>query len=256
MVYSQVWGTGPQNALLLHCTLGASGAWRGVAGQLGDGLTMTGFDMRGHGRSKDWDGSADYHSTCTADANCFLKQPMHLIGHSFGATLALRLALERPEMVRSLTMIEPVLTSAVADTKAFDEYQLSFQPVADALQRGDHEAAAEAFSRDWGTGADWSGLPAEMRAYMATRIGFISAAEPAVNQDNAGMVTAGRLEAMDCPVLLMKGSNSPNIITEINAALLARLPNATQVTIEGASHMAPVTHSRQVATAISTFLAL
>lgn len=256
MVYSQVWGSGPQHALMLHCTLGASGAWRGVAGQLGDELTMTGFDMRGHGRSKNWDGTSDYHSVSTADANRFLTQPMHLIGHSFGATLALRLALEHPEMVLSLTMIEPVLTSAVVDTKAYAEYQLSFQPIADALQRGDNEAAAKAFSRDWGTGAEWSGLPAEMRAYMATRIGFISAAEPAVNQDNAGMMAAGRLEAMDCPVLLMKGGNSPDIITEINDALHTRLPNATQVSIKGASHMAPVTHSPLVATAIAKFLQL
>lgn len=256
MVFSQIWGTGRQDALLLHCTLGASGAWRGVAGPLGDSLTMTGFDMRGHGKSEDWDASTDYHSICTADANRFLTQPMHLIGHSFGATLALRLTLERPEMVRSLTMIEPVLTSAVADTKALAEYLVSFQPIIDAIQRGDNDAAAEAFSRDWGAGVDWADLPAEMRAYMAARIGFIPAAEPAIHKDNAGMIAAGRLEAVTCPVLLIKGSKSPNIITAINAALNARLPNATQVTIEEASHMAPVTHSPQVAAAIATFLRL
>jgi lipase len=41
--------------------------------------------------------------------------PVHLIGHSFGATVALRLAIEAPERVASLTLIEPVLFAAAPD---------------------------------------------------------------------------------------------------------------------------------------------
>ena len=57
---------------MLHCSLASSDAWRGVARHLGDGLTMTGFDFRGHGKSADWDGAGDYPSICTADAGGFL----------------------------------------------------------------------------------------------------------------------------------------------------------------------------------------
>jgi pimeloyl-ACP methyl ester carboxylesterase len=36
--------------------------------------------------------------------------PVHMVGHSFGGAIAVRLALARPEMLRRLVLIEPVLT--------------------------------------------------------------------------------------------------------------------------------------------------
>ncbi|KPU84017.1 hypothetical protein JI58_06245 [Marinosulfonomonas sp. PRT-SC04] len=76
MIYAQTWGTGAQAALLLHCSLASSDAWRGVAGHLADDLTMTGFDFPGHGKSSDWDGVADYHSICTKAGLGQLARPM------------------------------------------------------------------------------------------------------------------------------------------------------------------------------------
>ncbi len=256
MVYSQVWGTGVQEALLLHCSLASSDAWRGLAGHLGDGLTMTGFDFRGHGKSEDWVGSADYHCICTKDAAVFLERPMHLIGHSFGATVALRLALERPDMVRSLTMIEPVFFAVVKDSEAYAEHIAGFQPFVDAMQDEAFETAARLFTEMWGTEAGWAMLPEAMRNYATARIGLIPLTESTLFEDSAGMATEGRLEAVSFPVLLIEGSKSPSIVAAINAALAARLPVVSQVKIKGASHMVPITHSAQVAEAISGFLKL
>src|SRR5262245_50224508 len=38
-----------------------------------------------------------------------LGQPFHLVGHSYGGALALRIAMQWPGLVRSLTMFEPVM---------------------------------------------------------------------------------------------------------------------------------------------------
>jgi pimeloyl-ACP methyl ester carboxylesterase len=217
---------------------------------------MTGFDFRGHGKSVDWDGAGDYHAICTADAGEFLTNPMHLIGHSFGATVALRLALEWPDMVRSLTLIEPVFFAVARDTAAYADHTVEFQPFVDAMERGAHEAAAQAFTDVWGTGADWATMPAEMRAYVTKRIGLIPATVPTLYDDSAGMATDGRLEGLACPVLLVEGVQSPNIVAAINDALAARLSDVQRVVIKGAAHMAPITHSAQVAAAISEFLSL
>jgi len=256
MIYTQSWGTGAQEALMLHCSLASSDAWRGMAAYLGDILAMTGFDFQSHGKSGDWDREGDYHAVCTADAHDLLTRPMHLIGHSFGATVALRLALEHPEMVRSLTLIEPVFFAVADGSKAYAEHMAAFQPFAEAMQRGDHEAAARLFTDEWGTGADWDTLPAAMRGYMTARIGLIPTTVPSLYEDNAGMAAPARLEAMACPVLLVEGARSPSIVAAINDALAARLPNVQRLRVKGASHMLPITHSAEVAEAIAGFLPL
>lgn len=256
MIYTQVWGTGAQDALLLHCSLASSDAWRGMAGHLVDVLTMTGIDFQSHGKSADWDGTGDYHAVCTKDADNLLTRPMHLIGHSFGATVALRLALEHPEMVRSLTLIEPVFFAVANGSGAYAEHMAAFQPFVDAMQRGDREDAARMFTDEWGTGAEWAALPAAMRAYMTERIGLIPTTAPTLYEDNAGMAVEGRLETVACPVLLLEGVRSPDIVAAINAALAVRLPDVQRLRVEGASHMLPITHSAEVAGVVAGFLQL
>ncbi len=217
---------------------------------------MTGFDFQSHGKSVDWDGAGDYHTICTTDAGGFLTHPMHLIGHSFGATVALRLALERPEMVRSLILIEPVFFAVAKGSDAYADHMAEFQPFVDAMQRGAHEAAAQAFTDVWGTGADWAMMPAAIRAYITERIGLIPATVSTLYDDSAGMATDGRLERLGCPVLLIEGTQSPSIVAATNGALVARMPDVQRVKVEGASHMVPITHSAQVAAVISGFLNL
>jgi len=65
------------------------------------------FDLPGHGRSADWAGT-DCTADCTAAALAPCYGPRAIVGHSFGATVALRLALKHPSLCHSLTLIEPV----------------------------------------------------------------------------------------------------------------------------------------------------
>lgn len=81
---------------MLHCANAHAGAWRGVALALQDSLHLIAPDGLGHGNAPDWDGQGDYHAAATDRARAFLTEPMDLIGHSFGATVALRLAIETP----------------------------------------------------------------------------------------------------------------------------------------------------------------
>lgn len=256
MLHHQSWGDGGQAALLLHCSLSSSDAWRGVAGHLADDLTMTAPDIPGHGKSADWDGTSDYHRLCSEAAAEFLTRPMHLIGHSFGATIALRLAVEQPDMVRSLTLIEPVFIAAAQGTVEYARHEAEFQPFLDAIERDDKETAARTFTEIWGTGGAWEELPIAARTYIMARVGLVPAAVPALYEDNAELLLQGRLEAVCCPVLLMEGGQAPTIISAINTALAARLPDNRRVRIKEAGHMVPITHPMQTATAIAGFLSL
>lgn len=254
MIYSQTWGTGPQKALLLHCSLASSDAWRGMAAHLVDDLTMTGIDLPGHGRSPDWDGQGDYHALCTQAAAEALVEPMHLIGHSLGATVALRLTVEQPDLVKSLTLIEPVFFTAAKGTPAFQDHLDETEPFTQACLENRHADAARIFTEGWGTGASWQDLPAAMRQSFADCIRLVIATEGALYEDNASVVAEGRIEAINCPVLLVEGEQSPEIISVVNGILEARLSRVKRARISGAGHMVPITHAGKVAAQIAAFL--
>ncbi len=216
---------------------------------------MLAFDLPGHGRSGDWRGEGDYHALSAAIAADFCTPPRHVIGHSLGATIALRLALERPGLVKSLVLIEPVLFAAARGRAAFRAEEEASRPFVAALERGEHEAAARAFTRRWGSGVPWEALPAAQRQYMAARIGLIPATRAVLYEDAAGLLAPGRPEAVECPVLLLEGERSPPVIGEIGAVLGARLPEVRRQRIAGAGHMLPVTHAAEAAREIRAFIA-
>ncbi len=87
------------------------------------GVTITALDQPSHGRSADWDGERDLHGLTTQISIVMAEMigeggPVDIIGHSFGGTVALRMALERPDLVRSLTLVEPVIFAAARAAEA------------------------------------------------------------------------------------------------------------------------------------------
>ena len=251
------WGQGARKAVMIHCSLAHSGAWAALAGQLSDRLTMTAFDLPGHGRGPDWTPGQDLHAQSTRmAADLVAGGPADLIGHSFGATVALRVALEHPEAVRSLVLIEPVLFAAAhaAGDPAFAAHMRDTAAVDAAWEAGDTDAATRHFIALWGAGTSWDALPEAQRAYMAARIGFIPATAGVLADDSAGLLAPGRLEALRCPVLIVTGTGSPSVMPAIARALAARLSHAQRVDVPGAAHMAPITHPQEVGAAIRRFL--
>jgi len=249
-------GYGPRPALAIHCSLAHSGAWRGVGQALADDLTLRAFDLPMHGKSGDWDGQRDVHDVATDIALSLLEAPMDLIGHSFGATVAMRIAIERPELVRSLTMIEPVYFAAASqdDPSQMAEYNAENTAFEAALATGDKEQATRLFNRVWGDGTKWDDIPAPTRAYMVDRIDFIPISSPFLGQDSAGLLTPGMFERAAMPALLIEGSASPKAAHAIGDSLMRRLPDARRVVVEGAGHMVPITHPTEVADALRDFL--
>ena len=241
--------------LMLHCTMGNAGAWRGLTEHLGSGQRFIAFDLPGHGKSAPWHKQGDFHTIGTEIAKTFLDQPMDLIGHSYGGTIALRLALELPKMVRSLVLIEPVLINlAFADNPELKAlYAQDHQGFEEAWQRGDLETAAREFSRMWGDGRRWSDVPARAQQTMIDKIGMIKAGEHNVIGDRYGFSQPGRLSGIDVPVLLLEGGVSHSSAAAINAALQQRLPQTQRAVIDGAGHMVPITHAAETAKAIGGF---
>lgn len=245
-------GEGDRPAVLIHCALAHAGSFGPLMARLGDQLSMTAFDLPGHGRTADWDGRGDMLGVTARIAESLCDDgPIDLIGHSFGGVAALCLAVERPDLLRSLTLIEPVFFAAAraVSQPSFEAYIAGMAPYGDALASGDRAAAARAFNAVWGDVA-WDGLPEAQRAYATERIHLIEESVPGLIEDSQGLLAPGRLEAVEVPVTLIRGDGSAPVIAVVLDALAARLPQTRQVVIEGAGHMAPITHARDVAAAI------
>lgn len=253
-------GQGPRRALLIHCSLGHSGGWAPLMAGLDDVVHATAYDLPGHGRSADWDGTREIQGLSTDMAADLIAAqgdgPMDLIGHSFGATVALRLAVERPDLVRSLVLIEPVFFAvALADHPEWSEsHDADMAAYAEAVKAGDAERAARAFTARWGDGRPWDSLSQAQREAMVQRIHLIEAGASAIYDDVAGLLSSGALSRIAVPVLLIEGGDSPEYIAAINEGLARRIAGARRVVIAGAGHMVPMTHAAPVAAEIRAFL--
>ncbi len=243
-------GEGPRRVLALHCTLAFGGAWAGVAKLVGQEVTLVAPDMPSHGRSVDWDEASDFSQTVfEASMACLDDGPMDVIGHSFGAATALRMAAEYPDRIRSLMLIEPVFF-VVAKRDAPDmlaDHDARAAPFFEAMETGDRTLAARTFNRMWSTSGTWDAMPERSRAAMIRAIHVVPDTHDFLYEDAFGLLEPDVLEAVDAPAVLMRGEQALPAITATNAGLVRRLGNATEAVIEGAGHMAPISHPEPVA---------
>lgn len=107
-------GTKGEKILFLH---GFTDSWKSFSPlfpYLSPRFRLTALDQRGHGESE-----TPYRFTIadfTTDAISFIetimKGPVHLVGHSLGAIVAQRVALARPDLVKSILLIGATPTAA------------------------------------------------------------------------------------------------------------------------------------------------
>jgi pimeloyl-ACP methyl ester carboxylesterase len=104
-------------ALFVHGLGGASINWTDFAGLLRDKLAIEAIDLPGFGRSGpavDNDYSLQAHArTVIAYLELSRRGPVHLVGNSMGGAITLLVAAQRPDLVRTLTVVSP----AVPDLK-------------------------------------------------------------------------------------------------------------------------------------------
>jgi pimeloyl-ACP methyl ester carboxylesterase len=153
-------------------------------------------------------------------------------------------------------MIEPVyFAAAIADGPEQIRASLGTnQEFKDAWASGDTYAAARAFNRAWGDGTKWADFSDRARTYMADRIHFVVCSSGFLEHDSAGLLRDGMFDRATMPALLIEGAASSKFAGIVNGSIASRLPNAIRVRIEGAGHMVPITHPKEVAVPIRALL--
>ncbi|MHB1845441.1 MAG: alpha/beta fold hydrolase [Deltaproteobacteria bacterium] len=130
-------GTGSPVVMLHGLLTGSSASWYFTsAPTLARRHRVLLVDLRGHGRSERPPSGYDSQTLAQDLAGALdaigWKEPVALVGQSYGALVALRFALERPERVRRLALVEaPLPPSQLPDLQAF--FSLEPAKMADAL---------------------------------------------------------------------------------------------------------------------------
>jgi len=108
-LWSYEWAKNGEPVLLLHGGLSNTDSFADVmVPPLKDIFHLFAYDRAGHGRSADQPGSF-YFDFQRDEAIAFIteviRQPVHLVGYSDGANIALMVAIARPELVKSIVSI-------------------------------------------------------------------------------------------------------------------------------------------------------
>jgi pimeloyl-ACP methyl ester carboxylesterase len=156
----------------------------------------------------------------------------HLVGHSYGAVIALLAAAERPEAVHSLTVSEPGCLTVAAGTPEVDRM------IADGTRLFEHAESIppEDFLRLFRGGAGSAyGTPEQLPAQLLNGVELLKRERPPWEAE----IPLDRLAAAGFPVLVLSGGHSPAFEAVCDA--LADGLSAEREVIRGRGHTVPST---------------
>ena len=123
--------------VLLHSSASSARQWERLVEALAPHFRMRAIEFHGHGERTAWGGDAPL----TLADEAALAVPLleeaggaHVVGHSYGAAVALKLATMHPKLVRSVVAYEPVLFRWLIDDIAHQQLGQGVVTVADSMR--------------------------------------------------------------------------------------------------------------------------
>lgn len=177
----------------------------------------------------------------------------HIVGHSSGAAVAAQLALARPDLVRTLALLELSLLS-VPGAAGFLQ---KAGPAFDAYAAGQPEAALAIFMSA-ASGLEWDAcrtlldrrVPGAVSAAIEDADTFFGIELPALSAWRFGAAEARKISQ---PVLSVLGTETQPLWVEIAALLRSWFPQVEERTVEGAGHLLQLQRPEAVALGLATF---
>src|SRR5215216_5217706 len=238
--------------------------WDGVAPRLvGAGLRVVALDLRGHGESDQPDDGYDFASVgrdlSSALAALELERPV-LVGHSWGAHVALQYAVDRPGALAGLVMVDGGLRSAAEfagptreDTRRRLAPPRFAVPLADWLARAGRFDAGGSGGRRWVRDFLRAGVEVDDRGVARARFRFdnhMQVVDALHDQRPPALYPL-----VDCPVLLcVAGDGEP---AEAKRGAVGRafdlLPSASVTWFEDTMHDIPLQRPAELAAELARF---
>lgn len=193
-----------------------------------------------------WDGQGDGFSSEQHVADLIelidehLREPVHLVGHSRGGNLALRLAAQRPDLLRSLVLADPggdyavelFQASGLEAPPAPARRNLFREEALRLIRVGELEAGMQLFVDTVSGAGIWQRSSARFRQ-MALDNAFTLVGQV---RDRPGVIGADLLHGIRRPTLLLGGERSPAPFPQVLRMLARQLPDARCEILPGVSH--------------------
>ncbi|HTJ35561.1 MAG TPA: alpha/beta hydrolase [Dactylosporangium sp.] len=175
----------------------------------------------------------------------------HVLGYSYGGTVAIEAALAAPERVRSLILVEPTLR----EVPSADQFLEQMAPVMDRYRAGDAAGAVTA-TLAWLDTEHWPELLATVGpdAYeQAVRdTGFFYRSERPSLED--WTFSPQRAAAVRAPVLSVLGTHSGAFFDDGRELIHRRFPHCADANIPGANHLLNLQAPETIALEVARFL--
>lgn len=245
--------------VLLHSSASSARQWQPLMEQLQPRMRCLPVELYGHGTQHEWQGTSAFTlADEAARVEAELAQeamPVHVVGHSYGAAVALKFGARNPGRVRSVVAYEPVLFRLLVDDlnsqqQAREALALG-DGVRDHLAHGRALAAAEHFMSYWSGAEAWQALPPARREAAAARMRSVMRHFDALYGEPMGLTQLARLRV---PMLFITGGRTTAVARRLGELLRAGLPSARHETLPGLGHMGPITHAGTVNPLITQFV--
>jgi len=242
--------------LLIPPSGSTASTWGALPGDLAGAGRVIGYDRRGYTRSggEVVRSAAEHTRDAAAVLEALEARPAVAVGTSAGATIALDLAVRRPDLVRAVVVHE-------AAWRALRHPDASGLGTLARMQwlawQGRYGEAAETLLR-WvyayrGGGSAWDAFPEQWRQ-TARENGRSVVAD--LKSSMGGYPRAQDLATITAPVVCTYGSRSRSYMRAVTRSLAQAIPTATVREIDGTAHAAafdaPGTFAQVIAEAMHT----
>jgi pimeloyl-ACP methyl ester carboxylesterase len=241
------------HVIALHCSGGNGRQWRHLAQALGPSFNVVAPDLIGCGDGPSWHGTTAFRLSHEARRIVSIvdrvPNRVHLVGHSYGGGVALRVAMERSHRIASLTLYEPtsfhILRAMGPDGhRASHEIHTIAGGIIDLVTAGRYHDAAHLFVDYWNGVGIFLALSAEAQGNVARFMPQAVLNFRALFDENLPLVAYGRLHA---PLRIMCGASSPQPAQLVAQGLARAMTPGSLRVIEDMGHMGPVTAAARMA---------
>lgn len=237
--------SGQAPIVALHSSASDRRQWNGLVSDLCDRYDVYSFNLPGYGPEFTRCGLQRGMAAVAApilQEILKLDEPVHLVGHSFGGGVALKIALMRPDLIKSLTLYEPVAFHLLEGRSPEDEALVfdlkkvasSLQPQASSLGK---MPGIKPFIDFWNGEGAWDNMPENLRGKLAATTCAVAADFESCFSEDWSLEA---LHALSIPTQLLMGMESPAIAQRTATLIFENIQDAELVMLPGLGHMAPI----------------